>query len=80
MDANLTSPFGVFQEAKTMMNQPVAVFSAVNSLMYPILGIGQDDYWKNVYHYTIPWVYGVEKTIDFEHQDNVFTIFVNKYN
>jgi len=93
MDAKLTSVLGAWQEIKTMINQPVAAISTVNALLYPILGVGDigdkvskgkykgmDKYLYGIKTYTIPWWSGIEKTIDFENQDNVFTIFNNKYN
>lgn len=89
MDANLTSVLGVWQELKTIINQPVAAISTINGLLYPILGIrdlwketkdGENAWWAGVQKYTIPFKDNVEKTIDFENQDNVFTIFNNKYN
>jgi len=81
-------PTGIPNEGLTILNSPIPGLNTINGLLYPIRGLlngditkeiqrgpykGWNKYLRNVYKYTIPFVYKIDNTIRMD--ENLFTIF-----
>ena len=81
-------PTGIPNEGLTILNSPIPGLNTINGLSYPIVGLlngditkeiqrgpykGWNKYLRNVYKYTIPFVYKIDNTIRMD--ESLFTIF-----
>jgi len=84
-------PIKIVEEGPNLIQNPVPSTNIWAGLMYPIYGIGdlgetyqggrfagKDKYWSNMYRYWIPFLYDIEKTVNFAYDDNVFKKKANR--
>lgn len=88
LDETGSYPTGIPNEGLTILNSPIPGLNTINGFLYPIRGIingdinetiqkgpykGWNKYLRNVYKYTIPFVYKIDNTIRMD--KSMFTIF-----
>lgn len=88
LDETGAYPTGIPNEGLTILNSPIPGLNTINGLTYPIRGLfngdlfeeikrgpykGWNKYLRNVYKYTIPFVYKIDNTMRMD--QSLFTIF-----
>lgn len=81
---------GVFYDAKTLINSPIASINTLNGLCYPIYGLlagdlgkkvqrgdhkGWNKYLASIYKYTLPFGYQIEQIFNMGDDETIFRIF-----
>lgn len=88
VDVRGSTPIGIPYEAQTILQSPASIVNTVQGLLYPVYGIGDigeevkrgpykgwNKYTRNVYKYSIPYLYQIDRTIDMANDDDQFTVF-----
>lgn len=88
MDLETSNPVGAALNFKTMLNSPIAATNTVNSLLYPIFGIGDitekiqrgpykgwNKYGRNLLKYTTPFYDYIDQIYRMDEDDSAFKIF-----
>lgn len=93
LEIEATVPFSMPIQIWTLLNSPFPAMNTVKGLLYPVLGLYYGDYKKefqgskyqgknkyliNLYRYTIPFGYQIEKVSEMD--DSMFRIFEPDYN
>lgn len=87
-DVNGSTPWGIPLEMNTLINNPIAASNVVNSMLYPIVGIGditetisrgkhkdENKYFRNMKKYFLPFYGQIEQLIEMGEDDGVFKVF-----
>ena len=92
MDLSTSNPIGATLNFRTMLNSPIAATNTVNSLLYPIFGIGDitetiqrgpyagwNKYGRNVLKYTTPFYDYIDQIYRMDEDDAAFKIFDSSF-
>lgn len=89
MELNAGTPWGLFTEAQTMINSPIAATNTITGLIYPIIGIPdilKDDIKRGTYEdwnpylakickYTVPFYEQIRRLVEIEEDESIFKVF-----
>lgn len=87
-DINGSTPWGIPMEMNTLINNPIAASNVVNSLLYPIMGLGditetisrgkhkdENKYLRNIKKYSLPFYGQIEQLREMDEDNGVFKVF-----
>ena len=95
LDERASVPWGMPQEAKTIIQSPVASINTVNAILYPFIGLtngdvhdtlkagrykGWNKYYRNLLKYTVPFYGQIDQLAHMDEEDYIYSMFGQQRN